>query len=377
MSVIGSHLRPFDLPSTLGDRLTGDQCVGRSLAIIFYLQDGNSEDATLLSELNALFDQFDARGIRLIAIGIESIESHSSFAASLQLRFPLLADGESHIRKMFAAPSAKRTTLFLDPSLRVVRAYQDYDVHGHAKKLLDDAIAHLDWEPPRDILQHAPVLLIPNVLPSELCQGLISLWETQNEDSGFMKQIDGQTVGVTDYGHKIRRDHYLKSGPDEDAIKPYIVQRVIPEIHKAFNYNVTRREDFRIAGYDADRGGYFRPHRDNTTSATAHRRVAIAERRLRRGIPAISRIRIPPLSAGRRRGGHILLLAVARSDRRNGRATVCSSELFLRRSRGDDARAVQSKGRQVVTSRKLDRSARSCLYHVDDGRRETSDDAGA
>lgn len=276
MSIIGSYLRPFDLPSTIGDRLAAEQCVGRSLAIVFYLKDGNSDDATLLSELNALLDQFEAKGIRLIAVGIESIESHHNFAASLQLRFPLLADGESHIRKMLSAIGEKRTTLFLDSSLRVVRAYEDYGVHGHARQLLDDAIAHLDREPPRDILQHAPVLLIPNVLPKEHCRRLISLWETQNEDSGFMKQIDGQTIGVTDYGHKIRRDHYLKSGPDEDAIKPFIVERVIPEIRKAFNYSVTRREDFRIAGYDSTRGGYFRPHRDNTTSATAHRRFAMS-----------------------------------------------------------------------------------------------------
>ena len=276
MSIIGSYLRPFDLPSTIGDRLTADQCVGRSLAIIFYHQDGNPEDATLLTELNALFDQFEARNIRLIAVGIESIESHNTFAESLQLRFPLLADGESHVRKMFPPTSAKRTTLFLDPSLRVVRAYEDYDTRGQAQQLLDDAVAYLDREPPRDILKHAPVLLIPNVLPKEFCQRLISLWETQNEDSGFMKQVDGQTVGVTDYSHKIRSDHYLRSGPDEEAIRPFIVERVIPEIRKAFNYTVTRREDFRIAGYDSTRGGYFRPHRDNTTAATAHRRFAMS-----------------------------------------------------------------------------------------------------
>lgn len=45
---------------------------------------------------------------------------------------------------------------------------------------------------------------------------------------------------------------------------------------RAFNYDVTRREDFRIACYDAARGGYFRPHRDNTTDGTAHRRFAMS-----------------------------------------------------------------------------------------------------
>jgi predicted 2-oxoglutarate/Fe(II)-dependent dioxygenase YbiX len=44
----------------------------------------------------------------------------------------------------------------------------------------------------------------------------------------------------------------------------------------AFNYEVSRFEDFRIACYDSARGGYFRPHRDNTTEGTAHRRFAMS-----------------------------------------------------------------------------------------------------
>ena len=51
---------------------------------------------------------------------------------------------------------------------------------------------------------------------------------------------------------------------------------MIPDLQQAFNYNATRFEDFRIACYDASRGGYFRPHRDNTTEGTAHRRFAMS-----------------------------------------------------------------------------------------------------
>jgi predicted 2-oxoglutarate/Fe(II)-dependent dioxygenase YbiX len=34
-------------------------------------------------------------------------------------------------------------------------------------------------------------------------------------------------------------------------------------------------ERYIVACYDADAGGHFRPHRDNTTSGTAHRRFAV------------------------------------------------------------------------------------------------------
>jgi len=38
---------------------------------------------------------------------------------------------------------------------------------------------------------------------------------------------------------------------------------------------VTRMERYIVACYDASVGGYFQPHRDNTTKGTAHRRFAV------------------------------------------------------------------------------------------------------
>jgi hypothetical protein len=88
--------------------------------------------------------------------------------------------------------------------------------------------------------------------------------------------VEGKTVGMYDYSHKIRRDHFMKPGPDLKMVRDLIQSRVLPVLVQAFNYEATRFEDFRIACYDASRGGYFRPHRDNTTEGTAHRRFAIS-----------------------------------------------------------------------------------------------------
>ena len=52
-------------------------------------------------------------------------------------------------------------------------------------------------------------------------------------------------------------------------------RRVLPEIHRAFHCPIKYIEEFKIVRYDADVGGYFRPHRDNTTPGTAHRRFAM------------------------------------------------------------------------------------------------------
>ena len=43
-----------------------------------------------------------------------------------------------------------------------------------------------------------------------------------------------------------------------------------------FQFKVTRLERYLVACYDAADGGYFRPHRDNETLGTAHRRFAVS-----------------------------------------------------------------------------------------------------
>jgi predicted 2-oxoglutarate/Fe(II)-dependent dioxygenase YbiX len=167
-------------------------------------------------------------------------------------------------------------TVLLDPNARVYKVYDPVDSASHAAEVLADVRTMLHREEPRQMVQHAPVLLIPKVLPPQFCRELIQIWETQgNQDSGFMRQIDGQTVGKIDYGHKKRRDHFVEAGSDiHKRISEFLGRRIVAEMGKAFNYQVTRLEQIKIACYDSASGGYFRPHRDNTTEATAHRRFA-------------------------------------------------------------------------------------------------------
>ena len=51
--------------------------------------------------------------------------------------------------------------------------------------------------------------------------------------------------------------------------------RLAPEIERAFAFAPTRMERYIVACYDSGPGGFFKPHRDNTTNATAHRRFAV------------------------------------------------------------------------------------------------------
>jgi len=121
---------------------------------------------------------------------------------------------------------------------------------------------------------HAPVLIVPRIFEPELCRRLIAVYEADGGAvSGVMREVDGRTVGVID-DFKSRRDATITDEAFRRELRARLARRLVPEIKKAFQFEVTRLERYIVACYDAEHGGYFRPHRDNTTKGTAHRRFA-------------------------------------------------------------------------------------------------------
>ena len=123
----------------------------------------------------------------------------------------------------------------------------------------------------------APVLIVPDVLSPEMCRRLIDLYDRAGgTESGFMRDVYGVTRLLVDHKLKRRSDYTID---DEDlliALKHRMFHALRPLIRRAFNFEATRIERWIVACYEADGGGgYFRPHRDNTTKATEHRKFAV------------------------------------------------------------------------------------------------------
>lgn len=123
----------------------------------------------------------------------------------------------------------------------------------------------------------APILFLPRVFEPELCRHLIGLYEAQRgRESGFMREIGGKTVGVTDPGFKRRKDYDVEDRDLISALQGRFLRRVVPEIAKVHQFKVTRMERYIVSCYVAEDGGHFSAHRDNTTKGTAHRRFAVS-----------------------------------------------------------------------------------------------------
>ena len=122
----------------------------------------------------------------------------------------------------------------------------------------------------------APVLVVPRLFEPALCRRLIDHYEARGgKDSGVMRDREGMTVGEYDHSFKRRRDQEIEDETLRQACIALVQRRLVPEIRKAYSFEATRIERHIVACYDAQSGGWFRPHRDNGGKATAHRRFAV------------------------------------------------------------------------------------------------------
>ncbi len=172
---------------------------------------------------------------------------------------------------------ARRFWIVLDPMLRVLKVFA-FAPDGSDRAAV---FAFVEALPPPErhagAEAQAPVLLLPNIFEPELCRRLIALYEEHGgTESGFMREVGGKTVLVSDPKHKRRRDYSIEDTALIDETKTRILRRVVPEIAKVYQFQVTRMERFIVACYAADEDGHFNPHRDNTTKGTAHRRFALS-----------------------------------------------------------------------------------------------------
>ena len=166
------------------------------------------------------------------------------------------------------------TIFVLDQALRVLATFPLVDETDRCITAIFDFVESLPRLPARSTA--APVLIVPYVFEPELCRALIDYYEQKGgEDSGFMRDVDGKTIGVTDHTHKRRMDCEITDERLIRATQERVKRRIVPAIRQAFQFTATRIERHIVACYDAEQGAHFRAHRDNTTLGTAHRRFAI------------------------------------------------------------------------------------------------------
>lgn len=281
------NLLPGDPAPTFRQKASGnpnyvfDSAAGRYLVLGFFGTSADDPGQAALSILNDHRRLFDDVRASFFGVSVDPADE-----GRLEQRLPGVRwffDADLKVSRLYgSAPledgaPGRRIWVVIDPMLRI-SAVIPMRPDGSDR---DELVRLLNALPPvgtyGGIPVMAPVLHLPGVFEPELCERLIAAYRAEGgEPSGFMAERDGKTVLLTDPNHKRRRDVLLEDIDLITATQERIRRRIVPEIKKVHQFEVTRMERYLVALYNEEDAGHFRAHRDNTTKGTAHRRFAVS-----------------------------------------------------------------------------------------------------
>lgn len=255
---------------------------GRYVVISFFGSADDPDAARLLEAVSIRRGRFDDVNISFFGVSVDPQDERGQRVTDSIPGIRYFWDFDRSVSALYGVAPAgeayRPITYVLDPALRVLAALpfaQAPDGGAGSLLALLDRLPAIG--PPLVAASQAPVLVLPRVFEPKLCRALVDYYDAHGgEDSGFMRDVDGKTVGVVDYVYKRRRDCLIEDEAMRRACKARIAARLLPEAHKAFQFRATQMERYLVACYDAAERGHFGAHRDNTTKGTAHRRFAVS-----------------------------------------------------------------------------------------------------
>jgi thioredoxin-dependent peroxiredoxin len=149
---IGTKAPPFSLPATDGREISLDSLKGRKVVLYFYPKDDTRGCTLEAQDFQALKKDFAAADTEIIGISPDSLKSHDRFRAKYSLDFVLASDearttleayGVWTQKSMFGHKymGVERTTVLIDREGNIARVWNKVKVAGHAKDVLEAALA--------------------------------------------------------------------------------------------------------------------------------------------------------------------------------------------------------------------------------------------
>lgn len=293
---VAEHVQPLEhgalpAPFSLRDEdgrtlnLDDDHLSGKPLILAFLNTPDDDQCRAVLKALAEKQPQWARRETTVVAISADT-DARRSWRLKHEAGFfwPVTGDCSGAVFAQYGLHKTRGEPirLVLLTPLRQVRSW--FDSPASLEDTMELMMNQIDqmqkpgeqqWFP-----VHAPVLIIPNVLAREECQGLIHAFETGGpfmvKDAGGKEPKGDYKMPVYEHDRQDRVDHMIQDPAMLEFLTGRIGSRVNPLIKKAFAFEVNRREALHIARYVGKRGGHPMGHRDNTGAATAYRRFALS-----------------------------------------------------------------------------------------------------
>lgn len=147
---IGTRIKDFTLPASGGGTWQLKDAAGRKLVLYFYPKDMTSGCTRESQDFRDLHGAFRKAGVIVVGVSRDSVRSHDRFTDREKLPFPLLADEEEKLCRVFDVIQEKslygrkylgieRSTFLLDGTGVLRREWRKVKVPGHAEEVLEAA----------------------------------------------------------------------------------------------------------------------------------------------------------------------------------------------------------------------------------------------
>ena len=284
---VGEPAPWFVCRSPSNPRYNFNTVAGRYVVLCFLGSARDADSQVVLQALDAQRALFDAEHLMLFNVSSDPEDESKNRLGDASRGIRVFWDFDRSVARQFglcavsedgAKGKLRKMLYVLDRRLCVLAAIPlQADATASAARLVKALQSLPGAGPVRMASMQAPVLVVPRVFSPELCRTLMQTYERQGgQPSGFMRDVNGTTTLINDDGHKKRSDCLLQDDKLRDTCIGAIRARLLPQLLNAFQFQATRMERHLVSFYDATEGGHFRPHRDNTTLGTAHRRFAVS-----------------------------------------------------------------------------------------------------
>ncbi|MDG1887685.1 MAG: redoxin domain-containing protein [Alphaproteobacteria bacterium] len=275
---VGDRAPDFVLPGPDGKFYQFYERVrGRPVLLIFY-PGKKSRAWGEVREFIQRSNEFDELGVDIFAVNLASTEDNKK----LKLPFLVWSDVNQKITEHYLQGGGVRSDLLktanvflLDANQRVLalKTGVEKNLASHAYEFYKK----MPKPPSSQLLSaNAPVLLIPNLIDPDMCQDLMRLWKHgEHDESKVVSVVGDKEVTRTHTKVKKRRDYRIMDAGLQKMLQQTIGRRIAPELEKVFHFEGFRFDRFVVVCYDAERGDYFRIHRDNLSPTTADRAFAL------------------------------------------------------------------------------------------------------
>ncbi|WP_374763446.1 2OG-Fe(II) oxygenase [Yunchengibacter salinarum] len=273
----GAPAPHFNAPTPTRNRFAFSSLGGRFIALAFVENPADPATARLLDNLIARDIPVNDAQYCLFAVVPDAAAADNPRLRRAFIRDRVFIDTDRAIARAYGAHDPASGEVFehwliIDPDMRIMAAGRLNVLH----RIADELQATPPAETHAGCTRPAPILVMPRILEPDFCDHLVQLYRAgQPRQSGTMVERGGRTVGEVDPGFKRRYDYHIDDPRVRAAFNWRLRRRLFPQIEKAFNFRPTHIERYIVACYRSQDTGFFKPHRDNTTKGTAHRRFAV------------------------------------------------------------------------------------------------------